>query len=50
MAKGYSLHIGLNRVNPAAYHGWNGALSGCVNDAIAMGNICRAQGFDSGNC
>jgi metacaspase-1 len=47
MAKGYSLHIGLNRVNPAAYHGWNGALSGCVNDAIAMGNICRAQGFDS---
>ncbi|MEU5407106.1 caspase family protein [Nocardia asteroides] len=42
---GYSLHIGLNRVDPAAYHGWDGALAGCVNDAEAMAALAAAQGF-----
>ena len=42
---GYSLHIGLNRVDPNAYGGWDGALSGCVNDANSMMQIASAQGF-----
>ena len=36
MAKGYSLHIGLNHVDPSHYAGWNGKLNCCVNDANAM--------------
>ncbi|WKG12737.1 caspase family protein [Nocardia sp. PE-7] len=42
---GYSLHIGLNRVDPAAYGGWDGALAGCVNDANSMAALAAAQGF-----
>ncbi|MCP9000338.1 caspase family protein [Pseudarthrobacter sp. RMG13] len=42
---GYSLHIGLNGVDPNAYNGWNGALSGCVNDANSMMQLASAQGF-----
>ena len=29
MSKGISLHIGLNRVDPTAYDGWDGALAAC---------------------
>ena len=43
MPSGRSLHIGLNRVNPNAYEGWNGQLAGCENDARAMQSIARAQ-------
>ncbi|MEV0432244.1 caspase family protein [Nocardia sp. NPDC050413] len=42
---GYSLHIGLNRVDPGAYGGWDGALAGCVNDANSMAALAAAQGF-----
>jgi hypothetical protein len=45
MAQGYSLHIGLNGVDPAGYNGWPGTLSGCLNDANAMQGICAGQGF-----
>lgn len=34
--KGISLHIGLNRVDPAHYQGWDGKLNGCENDAKSM--------------
>lgn len=27
--KGLSLHLGLNRVDPAHYGGWDGALTAC---------------------
>jgi hypothetical protein len=47
MPNGYSLHIGLNHVDPAGYHGWDGQLAGCLNDARAMKAICDAQGFTS---
>lgn len=47
MSNGYSLHIGLNRVDPNAYSGWDGKLSGCENDANAMQDICIAQGFQT---
>ncbi|WP_036438301.1 caspase family protein [Mycobacterium sp. URHB0044] len=40
-----SLHIGLNRVDPDQYGGWDGALSGCINDADAMKEIAESRGF-----
>lgn len=42
---GYSLHIGLNRVDPDAYGGWDGKLNGCVNDANAMLRLATVKGF-----
>jgi len=42
-----SIHIGLNRVNPNAYNGWDGALQGCVNDATAMQRIAQSLGYTS---
>ena len=42
MATGISIHLGLNGVNSQAYNGWDGALSGCVNDAQSMrGSLSR---------
>ncbi|WP_319457605.1 MULTISPECIES: caspase family protein [unclassified Mycobacterium] len=45
MSRRRSLHIGLNRVDPAQYGGWDGALSGCVNDANAMRDVAVGRGF-----
>jgi len=45
MSKGLSLHLGLNRVDPDHYQGWDGQLSGCVNDAQAMSSIALTQSF-----
>ena len=45
MPSGRSLHIGLNRVNPTAYDGWDGQLAGCENDARDMRAIATAQKF-----
>lgn len=42
----FSLHIGLNKVDPAAYGGWDGALKGCVNDALSMQYIAHQLGYD----
>lgn len=36
-----SLHIGLNRVSPAAYGGWDGRLNGCINDSYVMAAIAK---------
>ena len=47
MSKGYSLHIGLNHVDPAGYLGWDGELTAAVNDARSMEAICATQGFDT---
>jgi metacaspase-1 len=46
MAKGISLNIGLNSVDPNHYGGWDGQLSGCENDANDMAKIARASNFD----
>lgn len=40
-----SLHIGLNRVDPDQYGGWDGALAGCINDANDMKEIAESRGF-----
>jgi len=45
MATGISIHIGLNRVDPSHYQGWDGKLKGCENDARAMEAIARSQKF-----
>ena len=45
MARGMSLHIGLNRIDPAHY-GTDGALAGCLNDARDMEAMAGALGYD----
>lgn len=43
--KGYALHIGLNKVNPAHYGGWSGPLVACEADANDMEHIAQSQGY-----
>lgn len=45
MTSAISINIGLNRVDPNAYNGWDGQLSGCVNDATAMKKIADSLGY-----
>lgn len=45
MAKGLSLHIGLNRVNPDHYAGWAGPLGACEADAVSMEAIAALAGY-----
>ena len=47
MARGMSLHIGLNRVDPAHYDGWDGALIACEFDARDMKAIAESRGFET---
>ncbi|QOR70186.1 peptidoglycan-binding protein [Ruania alkalisoli] len=44
---GYSVHIGLNYVDPNAYGGWDGELAGCINDATAMEQIALSHGYQT---
>ncbi len=46
-AKGVSLHIGLNLVDPVHYQGWDGALAACEFDANDMQAIATKQGFQT---
>ena len=46
-AKGISLHIGLNRVDPKQYEGWDGALRACVQDAHDMQRLADGLGYRS---
>ena len=45
MARGISLHVGLNTVDPAHYDGWDGALAACEFDANDMNAIAESRGF-----
>src|SRR3954467_8879501 len=45
MPSGISIHIGLNRVDPTAYEGWDGALAGCENDARDMKAIAESCSY-----
>lgn len=52
MAKGHSIHIGLNYVDPNHYtdqqgNPWDGALAACVFDAEDMQSLAQAQGFQT---
>lgn len=42
-----SLHLGLNAVLPAAYHGWPGELMACVNDATSNAALFAQHGFEA---
>jgi metacaspase-1 len=46
MARGISLHLGLNKVDPDHYDGWDGALNACEFDANDMKAIAESRGFD----
>lgn len=46
MARGISLHLGLNKVDPAHYDGWDGALNACEFDANDMQALARSRGFE----
>jgi hypothetical protein len=45
MAKGISLHIGLNHVDPKHYQGWDGELNACIADAKDMCALAKKRGF-----
>jgi len=45
MPKGFSLHLGLNSVDPKHYAGWSGELNACEADALDMQAITEAAGF-----
>ncbi|MBT2468391.1 caspase family protein [Streptomyces sp. ISL-66] len=45
MPTGLSIHVGLNKVDPTAYDGWDGKLLACENDARDMASVARAGGF-----
>jgi len=46
--RGISVHIGVNRCDPAAYNGsWDGAMSSAENDVDTMESIARLQGFET---
>lgn len=47
VAKGYSLHVGLNHVSPEHYEGWNGALNACVYDAHDMASLAGSLGYET---
>jgi metacaspase-1 len=47
MARGMSLHVGVNKVDPAHYDGWDGALNACEFDARDMRTIADRRGFES---
>ena len=51
MARGVSLHIGLNEVDPNHYkdgdgNPWKGELAACEADAHAMVDLATAQKFE----
>src|SRR5215813_12350718 len=48
MAKGISIHIGLNHVDPKHYEGWDGKLTACEADAKDMRALGKKQGFAVG--
>jgi hypothetical protein len=47
MSRGMSLHIGLNRVDPAHYDGWDGALNACEFDANDMEALAQGRDFET---
>ena len=43
--QGESLHIGVNKVDPAHYNGWEGTLRACEFDAEDMRALAVGKGF-----
>jgi hypothetical protein len=47
MPRGISLHVGLNKVDPNHYGGWDGALTACEFDANDMESLAQTRGFET---
>lgn len=47
MARGLSVHIGINQVDAAHYGGWEGTLRACENDARDMQGLATTCGYQS---
>jgi metacaspase-1 len=47
MARGMSVHVGLNEVDPNHYNGWDGALTACEFDANDMESLAQSRGFET---
>ncbi len=47
MAKGHSIHIGVNNVDPDHYAGWNNPLALCEADVNVMQQIAIERGFET---
>jgi metacaspase-1 len=47
MPRGISIHVGVNKVDPAHYDGWDGALNACEYDANDMQSLAESKGFES---
>ena len=47
MAKGISIHIGLEYIDPLHYEGNDGALRTCAKDCLDMKEIAESQNFES---
>jgi len=47
MAKGMSIHFGLNHLDPTHYAGWEGRLNACENDARCMQQIAEKAGYQT---
>ncbi len=45
MANGYALCIGLNRVDPVHYQGWDGKLNAAEKDAADIQALAKTAGF-----
>lgn len=45
MAKGISIHLGLNLVDPGHYDGWDGELRACEADANDMAKVAKERGY-----
>ncbi|CAA6808675.1 MAG: Metacaspase [uncultured Sulfurovum sp.] len=47
MAKGISIHIGMEYIDPAYYNGSDGALRTCGKDCLDMKALAEAQNFET---
>lgn len=47
MPKGFSLHIGVSHFDSSHYSGITGKLKGAHNDALLMGALAEANGFNA---
>jgi hypothetical protein len=45
MARGMSVHIGVNEVDPVHYQGWSGPLNACEADAEDLQLLAKDKGF-----
>ena len=46
-ARGQSLHVGVNNVDPAHYNGWEGTLAACEFDAQDMHALAVGKAFEA---